>query len=113
MKGDVALWTGLLAGPTIWLISFGARWSLSGWICVMHWKPALFVITVVSLLLVAACGKLSWSEWQRVGCEMPGEGGGSIPRARIMAVMGLALNALSILLIVAQAIPDFMLGACE
>jgi hypothetical protein len=113
MKHDLALWTGLLAGPTIWLLSFGARWSLSGWVCAFQWKPALFVIAGVSLLLVAACGKLSWSEWQRVGREMPGEGGGAVPRARIMAVMGLALSALSIILIVSQAIPDIMLGVCD
>lgn len=113
MKGDVALWTGLLAGPMIWLIGFGARWSVAGWACALQWKPALFAIAAVSLLLVAWCGKLSWSEWQRVGREMPGEGGGAVPRARLLAAVGLGLNALAILLIVAQTVPDLMLGACD
>ena len=113
MKQDIALWTGLLAGPFIWLLSFGARWSLSGWVCAFQWKPALFAITAAALILVTVCGFLSWSQWQRVGREMPGEGGGVVARTRVLALMGVALNALSVLLIISQAIPDLMLGGCE
>ena len=112
MKHDLALWTGFLGGPLIWLVSFGARWSLSGWVCAFQWKPALFVIAIVSLILVAGSGMLSWFEWQRVGREMPGEGGGAVHRARLMAIFGIALSVLSILLIVSQAIPEILLGAC-
>ena len=43
MKHELALWTGFLAGPLVWMLSFGARWSLSGWVCAFQWKPALFV----------------------------------------------------------------------
>jgi hypothetical protein len=112
MKHEIALWTGFLAGPLIWLFSFGARFSLSGWVCAFHWKPALFVIAIFSLVLVTGSGLLSWREWQRVGREMPGESGGAIPRARLLAVFGIALNILSVVLIVSQAIPEIMLGAC-
>jgi hypothetical protein len=113
MKRNLLLWTSFLAGPLIWLLSFGARWSLSGWVCAFQWKPALFVIAIVSLLLVSGSGMLAWTEWQRVGREMPGEGGGAIPRARIMALMGVVLSAFSFLLIVAQLIPELILGVCE
>ena len=47
MKRDLALWTGFLAGPLVWFLSFGARWSLSGWVCAFQWKPALFVIALI------------------------------------------------------------------
>lgn len=113
MKRDSALWIGVLAGPIVWLVSFGARWSLSGWVCAFHWKPALFAIAAASLLLVAGSGMLSWLEWQRVGRETPGEGGGPVPRARMMALFGVALSSLSVLLILATAVPDIMLGGCE
>ena len=56
---------------------------------------------------------LAWTEWQRVGREMPGEAGGAIPRSRTMAMMGLVLCVFSIVLIVAQAIPEVILGVCE
>jgi uncharacterized membrane protein YidH (DUF202 family) len=113
MKRDLMLWTALLAGPLIWFLSFGARWSLSGWVCAFHWKPALFVIAAVAVMLVAGAGTLAWTEWQRVGREMPGEAGGAIPRSRTMAMMGVALCVFSIVLIVAQAIPEVVLGGCE
>jgi ABC-type Fe3+-siderophore transport system permease subunit len=112
MKHDLALWTGFLGSPLIWLVSFGAQWSLSGWVCAFQWKPALFVITVLSLLLVAGSGMLSWFEWQRVGREMAGEAGGVVPRTRLMAIFGVVLSVLSIVLILATAIPNLMLGAC-
>ena len=113
MKRDLLLWTGVLAGPLVWLVSFGARWSLAGWVCAFQWKPALLVISLVSLLAAAGCGMLSWTEWQRVGREMPGEGGGAIARSRIMGLMGVVLSVASMLLIIAQAIPEIMLGVCE
>ena len=113
MKRDVMLWTAFLAGPLVWFLSFGARWSLSGWVCAFHWKPALFVIAVLAVMIVAGAGMLAWSEWQRVGREMPGEAGGAIPRSRTLAMMGLVLSAFSILLIVSQVIPEVMLGVCE
>ena len=113
MKHDLALWTGLLGGPLVWLASFGARWSLSGWVCAFSWKPALFVIAAVALLMVVGSGLLSWTEWQRVGREMPGEAGGAVPRARIMALFGVVLSVLSVVLIISQAIPEVMLGACQ
>jgi hypothetical protein len=113
MKRDLALWTGFLGGPLIWLASFGARWSLSGVVCAYQWGAALFVIAFVAVLLTACTGLLSWNEWQRVGRQMPGEAGGAIPRSRIMALFGVALSALSILLILAQAVPELILGVCQ
>ena len=80
MKRSVALWTAIFTGPLVWFLSFGARWSLSGWVCAFRWKPALFAIAIVSVAIAAGSGILGWTEWQRVGREMPGEGGGAIAR---------------------------------
>ena len=113
MKRDLLLWTAFFAGPLVWFLSFGARWSLSGWVCAFHWKPALFVIAIVSLAVVAGSGVLAWTQWQRVGRDMPGEAGGAIPRSRILALMGLILSAFSFLLILSQLIPEIVLGVCE
>lgn len=114
MKRNVMLWTAFFAGPLIWLLSFGARWSLSGWVCAFqHWKPALFVIALVSVAIVAGSGMVAWTEWQRVGRELPGETGGAIPGSRFLALSGLVLCVFSIVLIVAQTIPEVVLGVCE
>lgn len=114
MKRNLVLWTGFFAGPLIWMLSFGARWSLSGWVCAFqHWKPALFVISAVSVLIIAGSGALTWSEWQRIGREMPGETGGAVARSRYLALMGVVLCVFSILLVIAQSIPEVILGVCE
>jgi hypothetical protein len=113
MKRNVLLWTGIFLGPLAWFLSFGTRWSLSGWVCALHWKPALFVIAIIGVIVAAGSGAIAWTEWQRIGREMPGEAGGAIPRSRYMALMGVVLSAFSILLIVAQTIPEVILGACQ
>jgi hypothetical protein len=43
---------------------------------------------------------------------LPGEGGGAVPRSRILAIGGILLGAMSFLLILAQAIVQAMLGEC-
>jgi hypothetical protein len=114
MKRNLILWLAFLAGPFIWLLSFGARWSLSGWVCAFQsWKPALFAIAAVSILIIGGSGFMAWTEWQRVGQEMPGESGGAVARSRFLAFTGLVLCAFSILLIIAQTIPEVTLGVCE
>jgi hypothetical protein len=113
MKRNLLLWLGFFGGPLIWLLSFGARWSLSGWVCAFRWKPALFVIAGVAIAISAGSGVLSWTEWQRVGRELPGEAGGAVARSRYVALLGVVLSAFAILLIVAQTIPEVVLGACE
>jgi ABC-type Fe3+-siderophore transport system permease subunit len=114
MKRDLMLWTAFFAGPVIWLLSFGARWSLSGWVCAFqNWKPALLVIVLVSIAILAGSGLMAWNQWQRVGRELPGEGGGAVARSRYLALLGVVLCVFSILLIVAQAVPEVVLGVCE
>ena len=110
---DKSLWAAIFAGPVVWFLSFGANFSLVPWACSLHWKPALYVISLVAMLCTAASAWAAWRAWYRLGREMPGEGGGAIPRARIMAISGLLLSALSFLLILAQAMPEALLGACE
>ncbi len=110
---NVALWTGVLTGPIVWMISFGANWVLVPWACTLGWMPALYIVTVVALIIVAASGLLAWREWREAGRELPGEGGSPIARARAMAISGIALSAMFFLVIIVQAIPDVVLSGCQ
>jgi hypothetical protein len=56
---------------------------------------------------------VAWSQWQKLGRELPGEGGGAVPRSRILAIGGVLLGALSFLLILAQAIVQTIMGDCS
>ena len=112
-KRDVALWTGVLAGPIIWLCSFEANFALAPWACIFQVKLALYVVSFLGLLLCAASGVLAWQQWKAVGTELPGDGGGPLPRIRVMALSGVVLSASFFLIVLAQAIPELMLAPCE
>ena len=108
-----ALWAGIFLGPFVWFLSFGANFALAPWACTLQWKPALYVISVVALAISAGSALLAWSEWQRIGRDLPGEGGGAIPRARYMALSGVLISSMSFLVILAQGVAEIILGPCQ
>ncbi|MFL6354762.1 MAG: hypothetical protein ACJ74Z_23320 [Bryobacteraceae bacterium] len=113
MTRELALWTGVLAGPIVWLFSFEAKFALVPWACIFQAKLALHIVSLLALALAAGSGLLAWRQWNELGRELPGEGGGALPRSRIMAVGGVLLSSLFFLVILAQAIPEVLLGVCE
>lgn len=112
-KRDFALWTGILAGPVAWLLSFQANFTLAPWACEFNTKIALFIVTILALLLVAGSGLLAWREWTALGKVSPGDAGGALARSRIMAISGVLMSAMFFLVVVAQSVPELILGACE
>jgi hypothetical protein len=112
-RHNLLLWIAIFAGPSIWFTVLLAQFALAPWACAFRWKPALYTISAVALVLVAASGLLARAEWRKVGPDMPGEAGGAIPRARLMAFAGLVLSGFSILLLLAQVIVEIGLGACQ
>jgi hypothetical protein len=113
MNRTFALWTGILAGPVAWLVSFEINFALAPWACVNQQKILLYIVSLIAFIISAASGILAWSEWKQLGSEWPGEGGGAVPRGRIMAIGGMLMSALFCLVILAQAVPALMLGVCE
>lgn len=113
MSRDAALWTGILAGPIVWLISFETNFALVPWACIFQGKLALYLVSLVALVIAAGSGLLAWKQWSELGKEPEFEGAGALPRGRIMAFGGIMLSALSVLLIVGQAIGEIVLGACQ
>ena len=112
-RGLLALWTGLLAGPVVWLLQFQTNYTLVPWACRSGAHFLIYLVAAVAVLLIAGAGFLSWGCWQEVGQTEPGEGAGVAPRSRFMAVMGLATSAFFIVIIIAQAIPNFFFSPCQ
>jgi len=113
MRRDVQLWLAVLAGPTVWLLSFLANFALAPWACAFGWKPALFAVTIAALAITAGAGLLAWKIWRQVGIEMPGESGGAVGHERSLSLAGVLLSAMFLLVIIAQAVPNIVLGACQ
>lgn len=113
MNRDVALWTGILSGPIVWLLSFEANFALAPWACVFQAKLALYLVSIAALLLTASGGLLAWRQWSAAGKAAPGDEAGALPRIRVMAIGGVLMSGMFFLVILAQAIPELVLGACE
>jgi len=113
MKRDAQLWIAVLVGPTVWFVSMLANFALAPWACAFGWKPAEFVVALLALAITVVAGLASWKLWRDVGLEMPGETGGAVARDRSLGLAGVLLNGMFVLVIVAQAIPNIVLRACE
>lgn len=113
MTRDSMLWLVILSGPVVWMLSFGAVFSLSGWTCSWGSKLALYLVSLAALLLTGSAAAAAFRQWKTVGKDWPGESGGSASRARAMAIAGIALNVMFFVVIIGQSIPQLLLVGCE
>jgi hypothetical protein len=93
-----ALGTGLILAPMAWFASLEANFALSPLACSGHGKSILLLVSAVALSLAVAGGLLAWT--QRTV-------------HRRLAVSGAMISTLCSIVIVAQAIPNLILGGCE
>jgi hypothetical protein len=108
----LALWTGILAGPVAWASDLCVSYALVKWSCASQRETLLHIFTLAALAVVAGGAIVSFLALQRTP-PMPTDGGDPRQRARFMAVLGLMSCALFALLIVANAIPRWVLDACQ
>ena len=113
MKRTLLLWSIFLGGPLIWFITFGVGYGVAVSACGWNSKPALYTISVIALLLTAAFGVGAWSQWRRMGRELPSEAGGPVPASRTLASGGVILSALFCVIILAQIITQAILEPCQ
>jgi hypothetical protein len=107
------LWFGIAGAPLAWAVDLTTSYAVVKWVCHTGNYGILRLITVASLLVVAAAAAVSWSALTRTTKDVPTDGGRSRQRARFMAVLGLTLSPLFALQIVAGAIPHWVLDACR
>jgi hypothetical protein len=107
------LWTGILAGPIAWAVDLTACYALAKWTCFSHREAVLHAITLAALVVVAIGATVSYLALQRTTGDVPTDGGDPRQRARFMAMLGLGSCALFAVQIVAAAIPQWVLDACQ
>lgn len=113
MNRNLALWIGALGGPVVWLSSFEARFALVPWACTFQNKLALYSVAIAGIAICAGCASVAWKQWKVLGGEGPNSGGGALPRSQFMAIGGIVLSIGCALIVVAQTIPEILLGPCE
>jgi hypothetical protein len=112
-RRDLVLWATDLGPPIIWLFSFQANFTLAPWACIFQVKAWLYFVSVLAVVLELGIATVAWSQWKALGAELPGQGAGSLPRARMMALAGMVFGVGFAMVVIAQAIPELVLGACQ
>ena len=69
MNRDLILWSTILGGPLVWMMSFGAGWSLAWWECIWNWTPAMLAINAIAMALTLAGAFVAWTEWRKLGAR--------------------------------------------
>ena len=113
MSRDLALWTGILGGPFIWLASFEALFALNPWACTFQTKLVLYIVSTAAFLFSLSAALLALREWNALKREADPGNDEKLSCRRTMAFGGVALSGFACLVIIAQAIPEAVLGPCQ
>ena len=110
-----AQWSGVLGGPTVFLLGQGLLYAGVPGACRMGTgaRAALHVGAAVTLLLAAAVVWVAWREWRRVGGGWPRDEGGPPARSRLLGIMGLLLAGFFMVLSLWQWVPLFVFSPCH
>ena len=95
---QAALGAGLALAPLAWFISLEANFALAPLACAGHGTGILLLVSVASLGLAVAGALLAWTQRSF--------------HSRL-AISGAVFSAFLTLVILAQTIPNLMLGGCE
>jgi hypothetical protein len=109
----LALWIGVLGPPGIWGLQFEINYAMVPRLCRMNAHWLMHLCSAAGLVLAAVATGFAWREFQRLRQEEPeahGDQWAAWPR--FMAVLGLMVGTMFCLLIIAQAIPGFLINPC-
>ncbi|MFL5574993.1 MAG: hypothetical protein ACJ79S_03355 [Gemmatimonadaceae bacterium] len=112
-EGLAAQWVGLLLAPATFFAHLQIAYVLVPRVCAHGGEVWIHVAGVASVVLAAVGALVAWRVWERAGRGAPGDGGGPAPRARFLAVIGVAESALFVLLLLAQWLAAFFISPCQ
>jgi hypothetical protein len=111
--GISTLWAGILAGPVAWALDLTLSYSLVQWTCGGGHPIVLHVISLFAVAITAGGAFASWRALHSVPEGAPDDGSQPEQRGRFMALLGLSMSALFGLVVIAAAIPRWVLDACQ
>ena len=111
-RGLVLLWLGMAAGPAAWAVNQVAGYALVKPVCRADAAATLVILVVVALLITVAGAAVAWSQAMKLR-HANLKGARTEDRSLMLAVSGVALNALLALLIITSASAPAFLSPCE
>lgn len=112
-QGLAMLIAGFLLAPFAWLLDLQVSYSLVKWVCETGRRELLLALPAGSLAIIAVASWMSWSCWTKLRDEAIETGARTVDRSYLIAVAGLAMNALFGLLILTSFAPRIFLSPCE
>lgn len=110
--GLLTLTLGVVAGPIAVLVNEELIYVTNMWACGTGKHLAMHVVPLICVLVALGAGGLAWADWVRTGRGVEDEAATIDARSRFLALTGMAVSALSALIILAQWLAIFVFGAC-
>jgi hypothetical protein len=111
--GPLALWTAILAGPAIFACDLTVSYALVKPACVAFGRTPLHAISVMSFVLVASGALFAWRLRQALPANVCTTGSDPERRAHFMATLGLWSSMFFLVIVIALAIPRWVLDGCR
>jgi hypothetical protein len=111
--GLMLLWAALLLAPAALMLDLGLGYPLVKWACATGYTSVLVSISSASLLTTGLGVWLGSSLLQRLRGIARDDGGSQVDRSYFLALVGIGMNVLAALAIIAAAIPQLILSPCE
>ena len=109
-----ALWYGLLGGPVVMFLHGAVNFVMIPWACGAGKQSALWLSSIIGILVAGSAIFVAYRKWLEAGAEWdPTQDFGPVPRGRFMAIVGMAVSAMCMLVIIADGIAAMFLGACQ
>lgn len=112
------MWFSFLAGPVLWSIQLMVIYAVASLSCNVNGRSAAgtwigHILTLVFALITLYAGYLAWRRWRALNQSEETVAGGGGSSAAFLALSGVFLNAVFLLLILAEDIATFVLSACQ
>lgn len=111
-RGTFALWLGVLAGPVLWFFNQQANAALAPWACRTQHVAVLHVISATCLAGTLLAGALARRNWRWADARRSQVRTNYLGRGRFMAQLGVLSAILFAVVIVAMALPNFLIDPC-
>jgi hypothetical protein len=106
-------WAGIFAGPAAWALDVGVSYSLVQWTCGGGPTVVLHLISAAALVAIGGGAFASWIGLQRAAGVDTTDGDRASERGRFMAMLGLVMCAFFAVVVIAAAVPRWVLDACH
>lgn len=106
-------WRAFFLAPATFFAHLQLAYVLVPWSCARHTQLWLHLTGLLAVALAALGTFLCWRVWATEGREPPGQAGGPAPRARFVALTGMAMGGLFVILLAAQWAASLFLSPCQ